>query len=500
MTNLYPNVLSRHIINPEMILYQYNDARTESVEFNYERFCGMVDYWKVMLVEKYGAEPGQSCLVEFNALNVYYYSALFAALELGLILIIDWPHAHDEEGTKDYRMKMHGQIDYAIIYSGQATPGDPTYDRWDLVRTQENCRHVITEQDFDNYTIQDPTLYDKVAKTIYATPDSVAIWSSSSGTTGLPKRNIITHKKVFRQAERLIPISDYQGNDRSLHIRNLHHGASMCYHFLPTWMTSREHYLYSFGHFDTEQAHRIAGIIKQHKINKVLLHTNRMTDDVLEFIDPVDWPLDIITLFAVTPKSVPLIKEKNVRSVKVCFGDTTIGLGLFIRSLDQTTDPATYDKSEMTSKQDDFYDFKIEDGILWIAIPELDQSWQTSYDSFECRNGVYYFKGRSNQYRFGADWIRLGDLEALTARLFGPDGATIVVDGDEQKIYLSIWEPNPEAEASIHEYFDKEFEDTRITKIARDLDYNKFMVSRKIDRPRLREYFRRVTIENNDTN
>jgi hypothetical protein len=486
LDNSAVNVLTRDLINPNMRLIQHDINRENPVEFDYKKFCDMIDYWKILLIEKYDAQPGKTVLLEFNLTNAYYYSAIFACFELGLISIIDFPHAMNEDDVNSYRMTMHGKIDYAIIHSGQTDPDHHLYHYWDLRRTQANCQQIITDKDFDNYTIKDHGLYNSVSKKIFATPDSDAIWSCSSGTTGLPKKIVISHKKTLRQAQRLVKFLGFSDQDKTLHVRNLHHGASMCYHFLPSWMAANEHYILNVSQLD-----KLPDVVTQHKINKVLLYSNQMLNDFLKSTPPLTHCLDIITLFSATKHDVELMKQKNVNSIRIVFGDTTIGLGFFVKVVDQSVVIDTYQRNMVGVKLDDFFDFKIENNVLWIAIPELNESWKTSNDRFELNNGQYYFLGRNNRYRFGADWVMLRDIESKTESMFGENNATIVIDGEKNQIYLSIWNNTPGALEKLQEYFENTYETTRINKITTDLVYDEFMSSRKIDRQRLRDHFRR---------
>jgi acyl-CoA synthetase (AMP-forming)/AMP-acid ligase II len=482
-------LLSRHIINPEIVVKQHSIDRSQVTLFNYEDFCGMINFWKIVLVEKYQAKSGQTVMIEFLSPNIYYFTAIFAAFELGLVLIVDWPHAKNEDDVKSHRMTMHGKIDFAIVNYGQTQPDDPHYDYWDYRRTTENCNVVITDRDFDIYVIQDPELYTKISTEIYATPESDAIWSASGGTTGLAKQTRVTHRQTYLEAERLIKPLGFSRDDISLHVRNLHHGASMVYHWLPSIMVAKEHLFFTYHHHVKE----IVPTIISEKITKVQLYTQQTVLDYLHETPRLDHALDIITLFNTTDKAIDLIKEKNINSVRVVFGDTTIGLGFFVKIIDQSITEQEFIKSRncVGKKFDDHFDFKIENGVLHIAVPCLNKGWATSGDRFECVNDLYYFYGRSNRYRIGDEWITLGDLDAKVDQLFG-SGATVIIDEYYEKLYLSLWKPNPEAEEEFKKYISSQFNHIQINKIARNLDFNKFFGSRKIDRQKLKDEFRKL--------
>jgi len=479
-------LLSRHIINPNMVLKQHSTDRSEFVAFNYEDFCGMINFWKILLVEKYQAKTGQTVMIEFAQPSIHYYTAIFAAFELGLVLIIDWPHAKNEDDVRSHRMTMHGKIDFAIVNWGQIDPNHKFYNYWDYRRTADNCRVLITEHDLDTYEIQDADLYNKVAGAIYATPDSDAIWSASGGTTGLAKQTRTTHRQAYLQAERLIKPLGFTEDDVSLHVRNLHHGASMVYHWLPSWMVAKEHSILTYRELE-----ELVPAIKSEKITKVQLYTQQMVLDYLKLTHRLDHKLDIITLFNTTDEAIELIKEKNINSVNIVFGDTTIGLGFFVKRVDQSTTADSFSRACVGPKFDDYFDFKIEDGLLYISVPCLGQDWRTSGDRFDYVDGLYYFYGRSNRYRIGDEWITLGDIDAKVDQIFGT-GATAVIDEYYEHLYLAVWEPNPAAEAEFNDYLLSTFENVRINKIARDLNFDDFFGSRKIDKQKLKDQFRKL--------
>ena len=84
----------------------------------------------------------------------------------------------------------------------------------------------------------------------------------------------------------------------------------------------------------------------------------------------------------------------------------------------------------------------------------------------------------------------LNDLEETVKQLFGPRGATITVDVEWQKVYLAVWVPNPEAETKLNQYLEETYDDVKVNYVLRDMDYNYFYNSRKIDNSKIRAYCR----------
>jgi hypothetical protein len=481
-------VISRHCINPGIVVYQHDVNGVHQQSINYDRFCDMIDYWKVMLVDRYNATAGQTCLLDFAVLNAYYYSAFFAAAELGLVLIIDLPHAFNDDDIKSYKVNIHGRIDYIITQTAKYDPNNSNFQKYDVIRNNHVGVNTVFQEDFDTYLIKNTALYDRVAKTIYCEPDMPFIYSTSSGTTGLPKKIINSHKKVYLMAERLGRLLGVDRDDRVLHTRNLHHGASMCYHFLPGFMIGKEQYTYTMTNDNDLPA--IIKFINDNRINQLFLYTSKFLTDYLNLTPPVDYPVKITTLYQITLEAVQLLKEKKIQSIKSPFGDTTIGLGFFVKTADQQTNPVTYDVRNMGPQCDDFFLCRVENERLYVSCPELNEDWATSNDAFSVINGDFYFLGRANQYRINHDWIRLNELESTVRSLFGVDGASIVIDQEMQKIYLAVWRENPLAEIELQQYFEDTYEQAKIDYVLRNELFEHFYNSRKIDNSKIREVCR----------
>jgi len=488
-------VLSRNLISPQMIMYQHNFDTAETSQFDYQLFSSMIDYWKFMLVEKYQARPGQTVMIEFNLTNIYYFTAIYAAWELGLILIVDWPHAHSKQDCYSKSYSIHGKIDHAIVYSSQLDPNNKKfYNEWDVLRTTIHCNNIITEKDFDNYEIKDHSKFSEITQTIYATPDSQAIWTATSGSTGDPKQQCIDHRSVFLQAQRLAKHLNFRSQDAVLHTNNLHHGASACYHFLPGFMTSTDHYILNSPLVTTDENKVLSRFIIDKKINKLFLYTPSKLTAWLQETDRLEHHVEITTLYYCTKEMVELAQEKNVASINSVFGDTTIGYGFLVKTVNPGDSLSEYEPNFISKKLDDFFDFKIDNGHLYVQIPGLEcYEWKTSYDNFELKNGKYYFLGRGTNYRINDEWINYHEIESKVNELFtvnNEEGATIVVDNEEQQVYLAVWINNATAEDLLDKWMSTRYQNVYISKKIHGISKDKFMGSRKVSRQLLREYFR----------
>jgi hypothetical protein len=480
------NIISRHCINPAIVIHEHDhETRKFIAHYNYDNFCNLIDRWKILLIEKYNVRPGQT-ICPIVGPNIFYYAMLFAAAELGLVIIVDWPHAFKESDLESPKMKIHGKIDFISTAKFLHNPENPKYLRWEVQRDLMYGHTMLYEEDYHNYEIKDIELFNKMPTTIWATPTSPLVYSASSGTTGDPKKITNTHKKIYLMAQRLGSFY-IEKNSSVLHTALIHHGASMCYHFLPGFMFGRDHFTFACG---VRYVPGIAEFVNANKINQLFLITPWMMTDYLKNTDPVAHRVNIITLYQIPINLIPMVKKKNINFVKSPFGDTTIGLGFFLKTVDQTTDIDTYDVTNMGPVIDNFFHVELRDKCLYISCPTLNEDWATSNDQFEKIGNDYYFQGRANQYRINSEWIKLNDIEQQVQMLFGPTGANIVVDPEMQQIYLAVWKENAEAEKKLKTYFADNYNTVNISYVLRGEIYNEFFLSRKIDNSKIRQVCR----------
>ena len=475
------SVINRYIINPNIVLYRTNDLKVVQ-EVRYDEFCGMINFWKMFFVEKYNAQPGERAFI-IGMPGYHYYASVFAALELGIVLILDWPHCYSKEDLDNYKVKMFGTIDYVVCTDPDYKTAKKEY-QWDQERNRRHAKNIIGIEDFLEYSIIDGTRYNEISLRMGCTPNDVAVEYPSSGTTGYPKCITNSHHKIFTMSQRIGRMFKFKPEDTVLHLNNLNHGHGLCLHFLPGFMISNEHYTENPANFK-----RVIEFISEKKINRLLLYTAKLLTDFLNLTKQLDHPVYILTLYQITPEIIRLLKEKNVAEINSTFGDTAIGAGFLLKTVTPATTLEHYDVANYGPKVDDFWDFEIRDGILWAKGDTVNQPWATSNDKFDLIENNYYFRGRADRYKIDDDWIELNELESVVRQLFD-NNANIVVDFEMQKIYIVVWKPNYIAEKQLNEYFSKQYKNAAVSYVLRDQDPAQFFNGRKIDNSKIRDYCR----------
>ena len=486
------NIITRHCLNKDLIIYQHNDDYHLDHTFNYTQLCDMIDYWKVLLVEKYQTTAGQTCYIDLTKQDIYYYSLFFAICELGLVIVVDLPNINAFTNLKtDHRLNMHGKIDYWFADAQRQI------DQWNKIRFEYISVHVISPaEEFDHYTIKDHSLYKSIAGAIWCTPAMPLIYTSSSGTTGIPKKVADSHHKIYSMGKRMIPLMDFKKSDRICHTKSIHHGASFVLFFLPGFMACDNHLtkIWSAGQKDSTK--NLVEFAIREKPNQLFLYTTEFLTEFLQLLPPIDHKLELLTLYQITPEIIKLQKEKNIAVIKSTYGESTIGSAILLKIVPKDVDIATYEINNMGPRLDDYYNLRITNGQLDVSIPSINQDWKSAGDKFTLVNDNYYFHGRSDLYRIGYTWIEIRILEREVNEHFGINNgrvnATAVVDSEMQKLYLAVWMPNSDATHKFVEYLKNKYDGLAPSHIITDYDYTMFFGSRKIDQEKIRDHCRKT--------
>lgn len=483
------NIITRHLINKDILLYEHDHQTKQLLKIhNYDDFCDIIDKWKIILIEKYNVKPGQTICLTAGP-DLFYYALFFAVAELGLIFIVDWPHAHSKNDLhNNVKISMFGKIDFIYALKSFHDP-EATHTHcatYDADRDHLYGKQMIYLDDFHDYQAVNNELVNSVKNICWATPESNLIHSCSSGTTGIPKKVIESHKKIHTLSTRISNIY-FEKNLSALHTNVMHHGHTIVLHFLPSFIKAKEHYTWALGL--TYQGDVTDFVIKN-KINHLFLFVPDFLLNFLRNTPRLDHKVNIVTLYQITPECVQLIKEKNINFIKSPFGDSTIGSGFFVKTADKHTDLTTYDVTEMGAPLDDFYQLELRNNILYVKCDYLNEDWKTSNDRFDIVNGHWYFQGRANSFRINGEWIQLGDLENKVRKLFGLNNAHVIIDNEMQKVYLAVWEENTEAEKNLNRYLEDTYQMVKIDYVLRDEDYIEFFNSRKIDNEKIRRVCR----------
>lgn len=381
-----------------------------------------VDHWKLIFVEKNQLKAGDKIGLGFVLTDIYYFSALIAAAELGLKLVV-----LDVSSTKNATSEYFFPLD--LFVSGYMLPPDK-HQYYNTVSLQTEFWHI-----WDNYTATSDGWWNQSIRSSID-QDITLLSCTSSGTTNRPKKVEHSHKFLFNVSKRNCNLLKFQGN--VMHIRNLHHGSSIATYFLPSLMSDEctGHYV-----FNVESQYQIADLVRycaDHDINHIQFPYVDYTEQflkqaVLQNIKFNDLTIYVLSYINTTWQA--LIQQCGLVKIVSIFGCNETSGPLFTNSLQPNQIDFDY---KIFVAPDDFYqfDFNQQDQLV-VSINDYNTSI-VMQDSFSRNNNIFTHHGRN-------DLVRINDVEVdlfwiLELAKNEQFNAQIVLDRDWEKLYLAVWD------------------------------------------------------------
>jgi acyl-CoA synthetase (AMP-forming)/AMP-acid ligase II len=467
--NLNSDVLTTDAISRNFL---HQDLET-GIDYNYTELKKIVGYFKKVLAD-HGAQPANTIGLGYNRVDIHYYGAVFAALEMGLRLIVLEMAEHAP--VNNPKTEMFFPLDFFM--QGPKVP----LERQDYFRKNSRCY-------IEPHTWQDS---DTGLDYVLAKDNEVVLVCTSSGTTGKPKRLEHTHAFLHAIAKRNTEIFRFEG--RVMHFRTLHHGSSLAVFFLPSLMSDMCTGHYFYGPEETLEdplKHKIEYMI-EHDINYAQFPYRGHLEDFLKSCVRVGAKfrnLTVHTLQYIDPAWQPLIDAcGNLKIVSIFGCNETTGPLL----INQTQSGQSKFDMKRFDKIDDFYKFSVNHNKqLEVTLPVYNTT-VVLQDLFEQHGSQFVHQGRS-------DLIRINDIELdfswLTNLCNSVNiGGQIVVDKDHSQLYLAIWSGDIAVlKNTVNNLIHEKYGTSVSIDQVQYLDHDSFHHGIKLDHELLRQEFRKHT-------
>lgn len=459
-------VIDRHVLNPDFV---YDGLA-------YPDFCAMVDYWKVLLWEKYQIRSGHRVSLMVTLTDPYYATAVIACLELGVSLVVaDKPVNKNFSGV---RQRLYGNLDLALF-------DDLTWAQTDIVECNRQYFNQLGRlSEFDTYTVQDDSLFARISKTTFARPDSIAIMTTTSGSTGVPKVVQRNHTWILDSALRSIRLLDLKKNQAVLHARQLSHGAVLDLFLLPSLIAVDRHYVFNY---ESNTLDTLIDYLVQYRINKFVVFTQH--EPLLKQLPVLDHDLDMFSL--ITPKKdwVKLVQSRRVNRFISGYGSSEAGNIVFTNVIDKHTDPDQFNPYDYGQLLDDHYTVALTDKSISITVPKFNHTAVLD-DVFHLVDGRYHFMGRSNLFRIHDIFFSQAQIDSIV-KSFVTVGFEAIIDEPDQKIYLATYDPVDKAVLDlINQSLRDSIHGSISISIMRQVDFDTFNPGFKVTRDVMLHYFR----------
>jgi len=451
-------IVTRELINKSIT---FRDSPNADCPYNFTDLSKDIDAYKNLLQHKYNAVEGQSVLIGEQSGRMQL-ALVFACLELGLTITI-----------VDYGRKDNFQTDYfdpkttlllPIHFFVLSTSG--TTNKFAFFNDVCETTIVMTEETLD-YTPN---------QTLNATPSTMLLKCTSSGTTGTPKIVHHTHEFIFALVMRNAIMFDGVIGQAF----NLSHGSSLATFFLPTLFSENVTDYINFYLPDTEN------VLEKYSIDHLMLpYPDIIEVFVGQYKKSIHSGINLYSLTYIRDEWKEYIHDGKVNDIISFFGSNeTSGPTLINR--------VSYNdfNHKLYRKVDDFYELEIRNTELIVTLPTYRTPIETK-DEFVSDGETFLHLGRNDMHRInGRFFMESAYQRVVKGRLNGE----LVFDSVHNRIYLAVWETDDNLDTKINEIqkeLKKRSENDHYISKYKVLSYEDFLSGIKLDQELLREYFRR---------
>ncbi len=374
-------IITREITHPKLSIFYRIDKIEKRIYDNDLGYMARseifknIDAAKSYLVKEKNFKKGHKVVLASTKWPTYLIW-FFAVSELGGAFVIsDSPKIFNNK-VIDHRLRLYGEIHHLIC----------PIESYSVFKSFQDV--FVDDIKYENYAVD-----DEISKLVYCEPDDVLLYSTSSGTTDLPKVVPHTHGFFYDLMDRNARIFDLKESDRCLHTKNLHHGSVLGVYFLPTIKYCRSHYWQQMAS-NIIWTHHFLHYIKDYRINQCFMYEVAHIEELTKVLTPqcVPQTIKLNVLAKIEPHQIEYLVGECHHEIISIFGCIETSGPLFLLKYDKDN-YKTQEHSDFGKPLDDFYQIKLnDDDLLTVIMPNGDEV--CTGDKFEIKNDHYYFVSR----------------------------------------------------------------------------------------------------------
>ena len=439
-----------------------------------------VDHWKIVFVEKNKLKSGNHIGLGFPLTDIYYFSALIAAAELGLKLVV-LDISNQSIIPPDNKLQSDSFFPLDLFLSGKMLKLEK-HNYYSAHSRQTEYWHI-----WDSYQTNSSGWWNNPTRSTIS-PDLDLLLCTSSGTTDKPKKVNHTHKFLFNVSQRNNKLFKFDGN--VLHIRNLHHGSSLVTYFIPALMsdTCQGHFV-----FNLESVSYMESLVRycvDHDINHVQFPHVHMAENFLKQAVSQNYKFNNLTIYIlsyINPDWQSLINQCGTIKIVSVFGCNETSGPLFTNVMHTGQTDFDHKTFELA---DNFYSFDFNDqNQLLVNLNDYGTSIVIQ-DTFQRHGNIFTHLGRN-------DLVRINDVKVdlfwlLELAKIQDLHAQIVVDRDREKLYLAVWDQSDldHTVAQLNLIISNKYDNQVYIASAKHLVFEECLLGIKLDHEVIRNIFR----------
>jgi len=404
----------------EIIDLLHNKTYTSNEINNYTR------YLKHSIYEKLNGDTlNKIIFIDTNKFLVVV-CGMKATWELGASLFLN--DVDPKVKSLPYFKKFYDVID--LVLGTKDTIQWTTPDKCILIDEYDSQSHILSE----DFTHDVPDI----------TSDTVAYYTTSSGTTGDPKILPFTHYQTVTLSSAIQQYLDVKENDLPYHYKTLHHGSLFNSFALPMLSTCKTNYCGSFQLPPDQFLTKILDIAKNNKANYFLLPYSWIRDFKSISSTDLENLATFITIQGNTSDEMTdLFDRFSPKQVINYFGCSEVGTMFISRT---TKDNIHKYNPNRFHDIIPHMDYEILSNTVKCKWKHIDQWFVLADKMCKEEDGSIWHHGREIAFAIDDQTLILHDLNRLIEEEIGTHQFTVVPDHTQQKLYLALYQEDLSAQ------------------------------------------------------
>jgi len=348
---------------------------------------------------------------------------------------------------------------------------------------------IIDELDLGtNYAVVDYVLDQPIG------PDTNAVTTHTSGTTGFPKLTYFTHQLVIDIAKSEVEMNRMELNDVGGHVKTLHHGSLFLNYAIPLLSICTEHHcLHNMFHSIATEPEKCLRVLLEYvdknNLTRLMIPYNwiRYMPSMLENID-LKQRVTLNSILGPTDAEMQDIFDRfRPRRIINMWGCSEVGSVFHSITEVDNIDQYNPNKFEVINKD---IDYVIENDHILLKW-KTSNIWHKIGDVFKVFPDHLLWLGRSATITLDGTTVNVGRIKEFLEKQYNTVHFSIVIDYELNQLYLAKWDKSIPSDITVLnnllvEQFGKEYKFSRV----KQLNYARVLQGMKPSQPILLYMFR----------
>lgn len=452
-------------------------SKKYGVNYNKQQLDNATHYLSQQICQRFDDQPAGRVIFIYSNELFWIIATLRASWKLGCVIFAaDYNPAYNR--IPEFK-NFHNFIDLVIGHDQAHTNS--------CVGVLEQKPHILFEPcNIDH--VSNPNL---IFANNSVNPESPAVITHTSGTTGYPKLIYFSHSDVVNIANSQVSISCMESDEFPGHQKTLHHGSLFLNYALPLLSICDRHYCLHnsvSSSSPTDNVKEMLELVVEHNLTRIMIPYNW-----IRFASQLDGPnlqqkVYIHSILGATDKEMQRIVDViNPKAVINMWGSTETGS--CFHSMTNRSNIDTYNPNRFDIINADI-DYLIEEDCIKLKW-KFSNDWQVIGDKFDVEQQVLWWRGRVNFISRDGVRVNVENIKTFLEDKFDTFNFTIVIDYELNQLYLAVYDSELPVDLNlINNMLEAKFNSAHTINKIKVLNYGRLLMGMKPSQPILLYMFR----------